>query len=146
MKFVDKILQALKNFGEFLGDLFMGLFDLILKPLAFLLEILMAVVYFFGVLLEIVIAVVMLFVAFFQFLFALATGLIRTVASWVGFTPSGSTNLPSASQQGFDTFLDVIMPTGLVTIIPNVAIALLWLITVIKIVGLFGNRQGGSEK
>ncbi len=151
MNFADKLFSGLSNIIHFLGKLFGGLgdliaksfnafFDFLAKPLGYLMSFLEAIFYFFEKLFDVVVMIVKIFVACFQFIGALVVGLLRTISSWLHVTVSGSTNFPSASGQGFTAVINQIMPTGVMTVIPLVAIGFLWLFFIIKIIGLFGGE------
>lgn len=146
MNFIEKILTAISNFMDFISDLFLSFIDFLAKPLSYLLAFLEGIFYFITKIFEVVIHVIMLFIALFQYLFAIVTGLFRTIANWVGFSPNTSYNLPSASREGFTTALDQIGGTGLLTVVPSILIAVLWLFFAIKVVALFGNRGSVESK
>ena len=134
------ILDAFSFLFEFLGKIFQGFLDILLKPFAFLLALLEGVFYFISVLFQIAVGIIMLFVAMFQYFFLMVAGLLRTIGSWVGFTPSANYTLPSASKLGFQTTLEQIGGTGLLTVVPTILIAVLWLYFAIKMVHLFGGK------
>ena len=61
----------------------------------------------------------------------------------VGFAPAGQLNLNYATRLGFDTALEQIGGTGLLTVVPNVLIAIMWIWFAIKVIGKFTN---GSDQ
>lgn len=134
------ILDAFSFLFEFLGEIFQGFLDILLKPFSFLLALLEGIFYFISVLFQIAVGIIMLFVAMFQYFFLMVAGLLRTIGSWIGFTPSANYNLPSTSKLGFQTTLEQIGGTGLLTVVPTVLIAVLWLYFAIKMVALFGGK------
>lgn len=140
MNFIELILTAISNFGTYIGDLFSSFIEFLAKPLSYLLDFLVGVFYFIEQLFFVLVEFIKLFGALFQFLFAIATGLIRTISSWVGFTPSASYNMPSTSMQGFEYVLSTVVGTGLVNVIPMILIAILWILFAVKIIGLFGGK------
>lgn len=160
-KFVEKIIRGFEKIGSFFGDvfgklfkffadIFGELFDLLATPLNYLLEFLIGIFYFITVLFTVAMKVIMIFVACFQFVGSLIMGVIRTIGMWLGITPSGAVNLPSASSQGFEVVMDIIAPTGLITVVPMVATAFLWFGFTLKIIALFGGQVmfnfKGSDK
>lgn len=141
-------MQVIFNLGEFIGELLGGLVEFLTLPLALLLSLLQGIFHFINVLFQIVVMILTIFIALFQFIFSISGALFRTVFSWVGFTATGSVNLPSASRQGFETVLDQVGGTGLLTVIPTVLIAVVWLLFAYKIIGLIGgtDSKGGGKK
>lgn len=148
MNFIETIMQVIFNLGDFIGSLLGGLVEFLTLPLALLLSLLEGIFHFINVLFQIVVMILSIFVGLFQFIFSISGALFRTVFSWVGFAPSGSVNLPSASRHGFETVLDQVGGTGLLTVIPNVLIAVIWLLFAYKIIGLIGgsDNKGSGKK
>jgi hypothetical protein len=160
LKFIEKIIDGFNKvmgfisdlfepFFTFIGSIFSKLFDLLEKPLALLFWFLDGIFYFFYVLAEVAVKVIMIFVALFQFIGAIIMGLLRTIQSWLTINFSSPTNFPSASKQGFDVVMDLVSPTGIVSVIPLVLTGFLWLGFILKMIGLFGGRivikpMGGS--
>src|SRR5690625_4499118 len=140
MNFIEKIITGLKNIGDFLGSLLQDLIDLIVIPLAFLLELLEGIFYFIAKLFEIVVHIITIFIALFQFLFAVVSGLFKTISNWIGLTPVDNYHIPSDAELGFSETLKVIGGTGLLTVVPSILIAILWIFFAIKIINLFGNK------
>lgn len=140
MNFIEKIIESLSNFGSFIGEWFMSLFTFLAKPLAFLLEIFEAIFYFIGKFFQIAVAIVSFFVALFQYFFSVAGGLFKSVRSFVGFAPAGSYDLPNASVIGFNGAIEQLNLTGLLSTIPNILIAVTWLIFALKIIKLYGGK------
>lgn len=139
MKFVDKLLGLLVDgFNKIIDFLFVFI-SFLAKPLAFLLSLLEGIFYFISVLFQIVVQIVMIFVAMFQFLFAIIAGVFRTIKSWLTVNPNSSdVSFPSMSNRGFGVVVDLVQPTGLMTVVPMVALAFLWFYFILKIIGLFG--------
>jgi hypothetical protein len=147
--FADKIIQGFNSILSFIAKTFGGLFDLIAtgfnkliqflaKPLAYLYAFLEGVFYFFTKLFDIAVAIVKIFVACFQFVLALIAGIFRTIKRWLTVQPKEDLNFPSVSNKGFETVMDIVEPTGLLTVVPMVALAFLWFFFAIKMIGLFG--------
>lgn len=148
MSFLDNIIDWFANIGGLIADGFGKLFEFLAKPFSFLLSLLEGIFYFFTVLFDIAVNVVMIFVALFQFVIAIITGLLRTLMEFL--TPSinaSNVNMPSNSSQGLGVVIDVIDPTGLLNIVPYIAIALVWMAFIFKILALFGGNivaKGGN--
>jgi hypothetical protein len=157
MKFVDKLLSFLKGGFDalidgitFLLSLIGAGFDAVIdalfafikflaKPLSYLLEFLEGIFYFIMKLFEVAISVIMIFVSLFQFMFAIIGGVFRTITSWLTVNPSSAdVSFPSVTYQGFEVVIDLLQPTGMLTVVPLVALAFLWFYFAIKIIGLFG--------
>jgi len=162
MNFIEKIISGFEavmqflggifsNVFDFFGDVFQKLFDIIAKPLQLLYDLLMAIGYFFVKLFEVGWLVIKIFTAFFQYLGALITGLMRTIRAWFNISVNGNTNFPSASDEGFTAVIGLLEPMGLLTVVPIVATGFLWLFFVIKIIGMFGGEisvspfRGGKD-
>lgn len=151
MTFLDWIISAFNNLIGFLGRLFAPLFNLIgtgfnnlihflEKPLSLVYYFFDGVFYFIAQLFNVLVLVIKIFTAFFQFLGAIFTGVFRTIQMWLIPGLSASPAYPSASEQGFQTFFDVVSPTGLTTVIPVIAIAFCWFYFILKIISLFGGE------
>ncbi|OBZ15207.1 hypothetical protein A8L34_29560 [Bacillus sp. FJAT-27264] len=140
MTFVHTLLSFLSRSMSFLGDFFGKLLSFLAYPLGWLIAFLDGIWYFLTVLFRIVVAVITIFVALFQFLGAMAFGFLRTIRSflWVDF---GSTpiNYPSSSYTGLKLVSDVLGPTGLMTVVPMVLLAILWLLFVLRVFALFSD-------
>lgn len=165
MNFAQRLIEGITSFMYWMGTLFSSLFhflrnfldaltDFFAKPLALLWQFLDGIFYFITQLFVVVVLVIKIFVASFQFLGSLCLGIFRTITSWLNPSFSGVSRFPtSASNEGFATVMDIIAPTGLLTVVPIVATAFLWFYFVLKIIGLFGgdimiapHGRGGSEK
>lgn len=140
MNFVEKLLDLITQGFNKMIDSFMILFEWLGKILGYLVEFLVGIFYFIWKLFEIVVEILQIFVACFQFVFALGSGVFRTIKMWIGVTPSGALNFPSVSNTGFGVVIDVASGTGLLTVVPMVALAFLWFYFVLKIIGLFGGN------
>jgi len=141
MNFIEKIGSLIQKGFQFIIDAIFKLLQFIQKPFALLFELLKGIFYFIWKLFEIVLHVIQIFVALFQFIFSIFAGIFRTIRSWLTVSPSaGDVSFPSVSSQGFKVVTDLLQPTGLMTIVPIVATAFLWLYFVIKIIGLFGGQ------
>lgn len=151
MTFLDWIITAFNNLFSFLGNLFAPLFNLIgsgfnnlihllEKPLSYIFWFFDGIFYFFAKLFEVAIDVIKVFVALFQFIGAIFMGVFRTIHMWLIPSLSSAPNYPSASETGFQTFFDVVSPTGLTSVIPVIAIAFCWFYFILKIISMFGGE------
>lgn len=143
MNFIEKLLDAFFNLGEHLTNLFTSLVNFLVKPLALLLQFFEGIFYFINVVFQILVLLVRIFVALFQFFFGLVASLFMTISNMVGFAPTGELNLNQATRLGFDTALSQVGGTGLLTVVPNVLIAILWIYFAYKIIGMF--QESSSE-
>lgn len=139
MKFVDKLLDLIADGFNALIDFLFSFIEFLAKPLSYLFSFLEGIFYFITKLFDIVVAVVMIFVALFQYFFAIIAGLFRMIKGWLTVNPNaGDLSFPSTSNRGFQVVVDLVQPTGLMTVIPMVALAFLWFFFIIKMIGLFG--------
>lgn len=154
MKFVDKLLGLISSgFSKVIAMIF-SFIEFLSKPLSYLFEFLKGIFYFIFKLFEIVVQIVMINVAIFQFVFALIAGIFRTIKNWLTINPSASdVSFPSMSYRGFEVVTDLLQGTGLMTVVPLVALAFLWFFFVLKMIGLFGGSimispfgRGGGTK
>ncbi|MGH1111521.1 hypothetical protein, partial [Bacillus paranthracis] len=123
----DAILKGLSKIGNVFVNGYKTFMEFLAKPLGYLLDLLEGIVYFFASLFKIVVLIVKIFVALLQFFWAIATSVIKTLLMWIGVVPSGKVYLPHEAQNGFQVVIDKVMPTGLMTTVPLVATAFLWL-------------------
>ncbi len=153
MKFVDKLLGLiLDGFFKVIAMIFTFI-EFLAKPLSFLLEFLKGIFHFIFKIFDVVVQVVMIFVALFQYIFALFGGVFRMIKSWLIINPDANdVSFPSTSYQGFQVVTDLLQPTGMMTVVPAVALAFLWFYFILKIIGLFGGSimispfgRGGSK-
>lgn len=142
MNFIENIMDLFFNLGEHLSTLFNGFVEFLTLPFALLLSLLQGIFHFINSVFQIIILSVSIFVALFQFFFSIVGALMRTVGNMVGFAPSGSVNMNYATQLGFETALEQIGGTGLLTVVPNVLIAVIWLLFAYKVIGLLGDDKG----
>ncbi|KFL81459.1 hypothetical protein FO497_15825 [Bacillus cereus ATCC 10876] len=128
----EAVIKTLKTFIDFLAT-----------PFQYLLDFLKGIFYFIEKLFQVVVAIIKLFVALFQFLGAVIAGFFKTLFLWV--QPSfdgGNVSFPSASMKGFKVATDILLPTGLLTVIPAVVTCFIWYLFVKKLMDLF---RGGHH-
>jgi hypothetical protein len=138
----DAILRGLSKFGNAVVNGFKSTMDFLAKPLGYLLEFLGGIFYFFACLFNVLVLIIKIFTALFQFFWATATSVIKTLLMWIGVTPSGKVYLPHEAQNGFQVVIDKLMPTGIMTTVPMVATAFLWLFFGMKVFSLYGGSMG----
>ncbi|EJP95780.1 hypothetical protein [Bacillus paranthracis] len=140
----DAILKGLSKIGNVFVNGYKTFMEFLAKPLGYLLDLLEGIVYFFASLFKIVVLIVKIFVALLQFFWAVATSVIKTLLMWIGVVPSGKVYLPHEAQNGFQVVIDKLMPTGIMTTVPLVATAFLWLFFGMKVFSLYGGSMGFS--
>lgn len=140
MNFAEKLFGLIVDGFNKIIDLIAMLMQFLAKILGYLLEFLIGIFYFIMKLFEVAIEVIKIFVACFQFVFALAAGIFRTIKLWITPQISGSVSFPSISNKGFSVVMDAVAGTGLLTIVPMVALAFLWFYFALKMIGLFGGQ------
>lgn len=155
MKFIDKIVDGFNKVLQFLGALFKPLFDLIssgfqslmeflAKPLGWLMYFLEGIFYFFEKVFAVIVLVIKIFTAMFQYLGALIAGVFRFIGHLLSFNISANTKFVSSSDSGFATVIDLLQPTGLLTVVPIVATALLWIFFCMKVFSAIGGVSFSS--
>lgn len=141
MNFVEKLLQLIQDGFNFLIDALYQIVVFLAKPLSYLIQFLEGIFYLFYQLFEIAVMLVMIFVALFQFIIALTAGIFRTIKLWLTVDPDmDDVNFPSESYLGFQTLVEQLEPTGFMTVVPTIAIAITWFYFAMKIIGLFGGQ------
>jgi len=139
MKFVDKLLGLMMDGFFKVISIIYSFMEFLAKPLSYLFEFLKGIFYFIFKIFDVVVQVVMIFVALFQFLGAIIAGVFRMIKSWLIINPDANdVSFPSTSYQGFKVVTDLLQPTGLMTVVPAVALAFLWFYFILKMIGLFG--------
>lgn len=151
MKFVDKILKLIMDGFNSIIDLFAILFKLFGKVFGYIIEFFKGIFHFIMKLFEVVVEIIQIFVALFQFIFSLGAGIFRTIKLWLTVNPVKDVSFPSVSNRGFSVVMDVLQGTGVLTVVPMVALAFLWFYFVLKMIGLFGGQvminydRGGKD-
>ena len=141
MKFVEKLLQLIKDGFDYLIDFLYQIVLFLAEPLAYLMQFLEGIFYLFYKLFDIVVLIIMIFVAIFQFMVALTAGIFRTIKMWLTVNPDvNDVNLPNASYRGFEVLVDQLQPTGFMTVVPTIATAVVWFYFALKVIGLFGGQ------
>ena len=141
MKFVDKLLGFLGSGFRFVGDMLYKLMQFLAKPLSYLYYFLDGVFYFIFQLGVIAYKIISIFVALFQFFFAIVAGFLRFIGSmlWIDFSKT-PIHYPSTSGQGLQVVVDMLQPTGALTVLPLICIAILWFVFIKMIIGLIGGE------
>lgn len=149
VSFAGKVVKGFNSILNFLGKVFGNLFSLISKsfqalidllaaPIKYLMYFLEGIFYFFQQIFIIAVMVIKIFIAIFQYIGALIMGIFRTIKMWLIPSLNGNTKFVSATGDGFKTVIDLLQPTGLLTVVPMVALAFLWFYFALKMLGLFG--------
>lgn len=139
MKFVDFLVSKLVSGFNLLTDMLYNLFSFLAKPLSYVFYFFDGVFYFFYEVALIVWKVISIFIALLQFFVAIVSGFVRFIVTMV--SPSFDqtpVHYPSSSQQGLQVVMDVLQPTGLLTVAPLVCLAILWVYFIKKMIGLLG--------
>ncbi|EEK86454.1 hypothetical protein GH836_26155 [Bacillus thuringiensis] len=140
---MEKFVKFLKGGFEAVIKSLKTLIDFLATPFQYLLDFLKGIFYFIEKLFQVVVAIIKLFVALFQFLGAVIAGFFRTLYSWLSPSFDGSNvSFPSASMKGFKTATDILLPTGLLTVVPMVVTCFIWYLFVKKLMDLF---RGGHH-
>lgn len=139
MTFIHSLLSFLSSSMSWIGDAFNKLLMFLAVPLGWIVTFFDGIWYFLTRLFLIVVAVIKIFVALFQFLGAMALGFLRTIQGflWVDF--SQTPNYPSTSYTGLKLVSDFLGPTGIMTVLPMVLLAVIWLLFVLRIFALLGD-------
>lgn len=140
MSFADLIVSGFNNIIDTIFNGFSHLIDFIGEPLAYLLSYLKDTIYLFEQLFTVAILIIKIFVAILQFFGAIVAGLIRTISGMLNPSFHSSMNYPSNSYDGLQIFLNIADNMGLLTIVPGIILAVLWIIFAFKVIGLFGGR------
>lgn len=141
MKFVDRLLSLLSGGFNFVGDMLYKLISFIAKPLSYVYYFFDGVFYFILQVAVIIYKLISIFVALFQFFIAVMAGFLRFIGNmlYIDFSET-PIHYPSTSGQGVKVVVDLLGGTGLTTVLPIVAIALLWFFFVKRIIGLIGGE------
>lgn len=141
---IDTLMTWLSNFGSWLASAIMTLLNFLAYPLGWLIWALDGLFYLLYRLFDVVVLVVQIFTALFQYFFALLAGFLRTITSLLFALPSGSPRYPGAMNDGIKLVVDQLAPTGIMTVVPMVLLALIWLTFVIRIFALLGGTKSDS--
>ena len=140
MTFVNVLMSFLSGAFSWLGDAFNKLFNFLAVPFGWLIWLLDGIWYFLVTLFNIAVAVLHIFVSLFQFLGALILGFLRTIKGFLVIDFSQTpVNYPSTSYTGLKLVADFLQPIGLMTVVPMVLLAVLWLLFILRVFALFGD-------
>ncbi|WP_263560726.1 hypothetical protein [Paenibacillus polymyxa] len=141
MTFIESLSWYITTFADLVADGFTKLFSYLSVPLGWLIWLIEGIWYFLTRLFDIVIAVLNIFGVLFQFFGALLVGFLKTIKGllWIDFgqTPI---HFPSTTSVGMKTVIDAISPTGLLTVVPLVMLAIVWLFFIYKVFALLGGE------
>jgi hypothetical protein len=139
LKFVDKLLSSLASGFNFIGDMLYNLVSFLAKPLSYLYFFFDGIFYFLYQLALIVWKIISIFIALLQFFVAIVAGFLRFITTILSpnfnLTP---VNYPSTSLMGVNEVMKLLQPTGLLTVVPLICLAFLWVYFIKKMIGLLG--------
>lgn len=143
MTFVDTLMSFLSGAMSFIADGFTKLFHFLAVPLGWIVSLIEGIWYFITCLFQVLVAFIDIFVALFQFLGALSLGFFRTITGLLTIDYSKTPiHYPSETQTGMSVVLDnILAPTGFLTVVPMICLAIVWLLFVIAIFGLLGGEK-----
>lgn len=144
MNMIDTLMNWLSNFGNWLASTIMTLLNFLAYPLGWLIWALDGLFYLFYRLFDVVVLVVKIFTALFQYLFALLAGFMRTITSLLFSMPTTSPKYPGAMSDGISIVAEQLNPTGLMTVVPMVLLALIWLAFVMRVIALLGGTKNDT--
>lgn len=143
MNFIEKLLQLISTGFTLIVDTLINIVSFLAKPISYLFWFLDGVFYFIFNLFDIVVKIVQIFVSLFQFIGALCAGIFRTISSWLTVSPNTDNfRFPSTTNQGFQAVVDQLQPTGLMTVVPMIFLAIIWFFFALNVIGLFGYQIG----
>lgn len=89
----------------------------------------------------VVVGIVKLFVGLLQLLGALIAGFTRTIMSFltVDFN-STPKNVLNETATGIDVVMNLLAPTGVLTVVPYICLAMIWFVFIKQMIGLIGGR------
>ncbi|MDY8049652.1 hypothetical protein UY416_25515 [Paenibacillus polymyxa] len=141
MTFIEALTFYLTSLLKLVFNGFTNLLSYLSEPLSWLVWLIEGIWYFLTKLFEVVVAILDIFVSLFQFFGALLVGFLRTIKGllWIDF---GQTPIyyPSTVSIGMKTVVDALSPTGLLTVVPLVMLAIVWLFFVYKVFALLGGE------
>lgn len=122
-----------------------SLINIIIHPLTFLFELLQFIAMFIVKFVDLLWLVIQIIGSIFMFLVSLGAGIIRTITLWLNPHFNQDINFPDASESGLSFVLEVISKTGLLTVIPNVVICLIWFGFAVKTFEMLAGARSGSK-
>lgn len=144
MAIVDILISGFQDLMGFLGELLHSfgsfLFDILGAPLQLLLELLMGIFYFFMQFMTVLSLIIRIFTGLFQLFFSYARALFSTIFAFTNFSSYGSISPDDQVRTGMNVFYELLEPYGVMTTLPNVINALLWIFFTLNIIGLIGHR------
>jgi hypothetical protein len=146
MNFVSALLGALQQGFNFIGDMIFEALKFLAKPLSYVFYFIEGIFYFIYQLFNIVVKIIMIFVALIQFFVAIVAGFMRTVIAMLTINYSAVPPVyPGGSYQGVQVVLDLLQPTGILTVVPYIILAIIWFGFVKKMIGLIGGGGAANE-
>ncbi|MGC5328957.1 hypothetical protein [Brevibacillus sp. SYSU BS000544] len=122
-----------------LATLLSSFFEFLTKPISWFLTFMDGIFYFIYKLVTILVHVLAVFMAFFQLIFAVSAGLIRTVTGFLAW--SGKPLSSTVGADGLSVFSTMLSPLGLSTVLPMILLALDIFLTAYVVMWLVGGRK-----
>lgn len=143
MTFVDVLMIFLSGAFKILGDGLQALLNFLAVPLGWIVALIEGIWYFLTQIVAVVIEVIDIFIALFQFLGSLFVGFFMTIKGLLIIDFSKTpVNYPSSTSQGIQVVVEkVLEPVGFMTVVPGILLAVLWLLFVIRTIGLLGGER-----
>jgi hypothetical protein len=122
MNFGSSLLKGSQSGFNFIGDMLSQVMNLLAKPLSYI------------------------FVALLQFFVAIVAGFFRVIYSMLTINYDAISNVyPGESYTGIQTVMDLLRPTGMLTVVPYIVLAVIWFAFIKKLIGLIGGAGGSAS-
>lgn len=140
MKFVDSVLNFFSWLGGLIADGFNFIFLLLTSLFQGFFAIIDFIFYFLVQALTVIFVTIKIFIALFQYLFVITGMFIKAISSFIvpHFEPYV---MPANLNAGLAAFMEFVLPTGLLTVVPFALSCFCWFLFVIKVIGLFGGEK-----
>lgn len=139
MSFFQGLAKLFKDGFTFIGDMLQRFVSFLAKPMSYIYYFLDGVFYFIYQLFAVVVKIVMVFVALIQFFVAMIAGFLRTIGRMLTINFKDTPiHYPSDTSVGMQVITDLVAPMGLLTVVPGIALALVWFMFAYKVIGLIG--------
>ncbi len=142
MTFVDTLLSWLSAAASYIGDGIQKILNVVAYPLGWLIWLIDGIYYFCFKLVMVVLAVLEIFVALFQMIGAFFIGFFKTIKGFLVIDFSATpVHYPSTTMTGMQYVIqNVLEPIGVMTIVPYILLAVVWLLFVIRVFALLGGE------
>lgn len=122
-----------------LGKLLSSFFEFLLQPIKWIMTLVEGVFYLFYRLFLLLGDLLHLFLALLQALIAVVAGVFRTIYGFIAW--SGSPLVSKVGNEGFDVFVTMLRPLGILDVLPILLIALDLFVTGIFVMKLIGRSS-----